>query len=69
MAGNWTRTMLGTRSKLLGVVGALLALVVVVPAVLLVFGLVVPAVISVLVGLAGLAVVVTALLPGRRRWS
>ena len=49
-------------------VGTLLLLVVVVPIVLVVFGLVIPAAVSVLVGLAGLAAVVLALLPGRRWW-
>jgi|GEM_PF-5745798 len=52
----------------MGVVGSLVLLVLVVPVVLLVLGLVVPAVISALVGVAGLALVVFALLPGRRRW-
>jgi hypothetical protein len=60
--------MLGTRGRLMGVVGSLVLLVLVVPVVLLVLGLVVPAVISALVGVAGLALVVFALLPGRRRW-
>lgn len=60
--------MLGTRSKLFGIVGALVVLVVVVPILLVVFGLYVPAAVSVLVGLVGLAVVVMALLPGQRRW-
>lgn len=68
MGGEWTRTLLGTRGRLFGVVGTLLLLVVVVPIVLVVFGLVIPAAVSVLVGLAGLAAVVLALLPGRRRW-
>lgn len=64
----WTRALLGTRSRLLTVVAVVVMLVVVVPIVLLVFGLVVPAAVSVLVGLLGLAGVVMALLPGRRRW-
>ncbi len=68
MANDWTRAMLGTRAKLLGVIGAVVLLVLVAPAVLLVFGLLIPAVVCVLAGLLGLAVVVTALLPGRRRW-
>ncbi len=68
MAGEWTRTLLGTRGKLFGVIGVLLALVLVVPVVLVVFGLVVPAAVSLVVGLIGLAMVVLALLPGRRRW-
>ncbi len=68
MAGEWTRTLLGTRGRLFGIVGTLLVLVFVVPVVLVVFGLFVPAAVSVLVGLIGLAVVVLALLPGRRRW-
>ncbi|HTJ74878.1 MAG TPA: hypothetical protein VL337_05890 [Acidimicrobiales bacterium] len=63
-----TRTMLGTRSRLLSAVGLVIALVVVVPIVLLVFGLVVAAAVSVLVGLLCLAAIVLALLPGRRRW-
>jgi hypothetical protein len=64
MASTWTRTILGTRSRLLSVIGVLEVLIVVLPIVLLVFGLLVPAVVSVLVGLAGTAVVVRALLPG-----
>jgi hypothetical protein len=68
VAGEWTRTLLGTRGRLFGVVGTLLLLVVVVPVVLVIFDLVVPAAVSVLVGLIGLALVVLALLPGRRRW-
>jgi hypothetical protein len=68
VANDWTRALLGTRSRLLTVLGVLVTLVVVVPIVLLVLGLVVPAAGSVLVGLIGLAVVVMALLPGRRRW-
>ena len=68
VAGDLTRAMLGTRSRLLGVVGTLVLLVLVVPVVLLVLGLVVPAVLSAGVGVAGLALVVLALLPGRRRW-
>lgn len=68
MANDWTRALLGTRSRLLTVLGVLVTLVIVVPIVLLVLGLVVPAAVSVLVGLIGLAVVVMALLPGRRRW-
>lgn len=65
MASTWTKTILGTRSRLLSVIGALVALIVVLPTILLVFGLVVPAVVSVLIGLAGVAAVVKALLPGR----
>ena len=61
-----TRTMLGTRSRLLSAVGVVIALVVVVPIVLLVFGLVVFAVVSVLAGLLCLAAMVLALLPGHR---
>ena len=68
MAGEWTRALLGTRGRLFGIVGTLLLLVLVVPIVLVVFDLLVPAALSVLVGLIGLAVVVLALLPGRRRW-
>lgn len=68
MANDWTRALLGARSRLLTVLGVLVTLVIVVPIVLLVLGLVVPAAVSVLVGLIGLAVVVMALLPGRRRW-
>lgn len=68
MASDWTRALLGTRSRLLTVVGAVIVLVVVLPIVLLVLGLYVAAAVSVLVGLIGLAVVVMALLPGRRRW-
>lgn len=64
MVSTWTRTILGTRSRLLSVIGVLALLILVVPIVLLVFGLVVPAVVSVLVGLGGTAVVVRALLPG-----
>lgn len=66
MAGDLTRAVLGTRGRLLGVVGTLLLLVVAVPICLLVFGLIVPAVASLVVGLLGLGVVVMALLPGRR---
>ena len=65
---DWTRALLGTRSRLLTVVAVLVMLVVFVPIALLVFGLVVPAAVSVVVGLIGLAGVVIALLPGRRRW-
>lgn len=68
MANDWTQALLGTRSRLLTVLGVLLTLVVVVPIVLVVLGLFVPAAVSVLVGLTGLAAVVMALLPGRRRW-
>jgi hypothetical protein len=68
VAGDLTRAMLGTRSRMLSVVGTLVLLVLVVPIVLLVLGLVIPAVLSVAVGVAGLALVVFALLPGRRRW-
>ena len=68
MAGELTRSLLGTRSKLFGVVGTLLLLAVVVPIVLVVLDLVVPAVVSFAVGAVGLALVVMALLPGRRRW-
>ncbi len=68
MASDWTRAVLGTRSRLLTVVGVIIVLVVVLPIVLLVLGLYVPAVVSVLVGLIGLALTVMALLPGRRRW-
>ena len=63
-----TRALLGTRSRLFTVMGVVVMLILVVPIVLLVLGLVVPAAISVLVGLVGLAAVVMALLPGRRRW-
>lgn len=66
MASDWTRTVLGTRARLLGVVGGLLVLVLVVPVVLVVFGLYVVAGASVLLGLLGIAAVVVALLPGRR---
>ena len=68
MAGEWTKAMLGTRSRLLGAVAAIVVLILVVPVVLVVFGLYVPAAISVLVGLLALAGVVLALLPGRHRW-
>ena len=68
MASDWTRAVLGTRSRLLTVVGVIIVLVVVLPIVLLVLGLYVPAAVSVLVGLIGLAWLVMALLPGRRRW-
>ena len=68
VANEWTRALLGTRSRLLTVLGMLVTLVVVAPTVLLVLGLVVPAVVCLLVGLLGVAVVVVALLPGRRRW-
>ena len=68
MASDWTRAVLGTRSRLLTVVGVIILLVVVLPIVLLVLGLYVPAAVSVLVGLIGLAWLVMALLPGRRRW-
>lgn len=68
MTSDWTRSVLNTRSGLLTVVGVIIALVVVLPIVLLVFGLYVPAAVSVLLGLLGLAWLVMALLPGRRRW-
>jgi hypothetical protein len=68
VASDWTRSVLGTRSRLLTVVGVIIVLVVVLPIVLLVLGLYVPAAVSVLVGLLGLAWMVMALLPGRRRW-
>ncbi len=61
---DWTKALLGTRSRLLTVVAVVAMLIVVVPIVLLVFGLVVLAAGSVLVGLPGLAGVVMALLPG-----
>jgi hypothetical protein len=64
----WTRALLGTRSRLLTVLAVLVLLVVVVPIVLLVLGLVLPAAVSVLVGLLGAAAVVMSLLPGQRRW-
>ena len=65
---DWKRTLLGTRSRLFSVMGVVVLLILVAPIVLLVLGLVVPAAICVLVGLIGLAAVVMALLPGRRRW-
>lgn len=65
---DWTRVVFGTRSRLYSVVSTLVALVLVVPIVLLVLGFVIPAVVCVLVGLIGIAVMVMALLPGRRRW-
>ena len=68
MGSDWTRAALGTRSRLLTVVGVIIVLVVVLPIVLLVLGLYVPAAVSVLLGLIGLAWMVMALLPGRRRW-
>lgn len=68
MASDWTRAILGTRSRLLTVLGVLVMLVVFVPILLLVLGLIVPAAVSVILGLIGVAAVVTALLPGRRRW-
>jgi hypothetical protein len=68
VAGELTRSLLGTRSKLFGVVGTLVLLAVVVPVVLVVLDFVVPAVVSFAVGAVGLALVVMALLPGRRRW-
>lgn len=68
VANDWTRVLLGTRSRLLTVLGVLVTLVVLVPIVLLVLGLPLPAAVSTLVGLIGLAGVVLALLPGRRRW-
>ena len=63
-----TRALLGTRGRLLSVVALLFVLIVVVPIALLVVGFPVPAAVSVLVGLVGLAALVMALLPGRRRW-
>ena len=63
-----TRALLGTRSRLFSVMGVVVLLILVAPIVLLVLGLVVPAAVSVLVGLLALAAVVMALLPGRRRW-
>jgi hypothetical protein len=68
VASDWTRALLGTRSRLLTAVGVVILLVVVAPIVLLVLGLVVLAAVSVVVGLIGLAALVMALLPGRRRW-
>ena len=68
MASDLTRALLGTRSRLLTVVGVLLLLVLVVPVLLLVLGLPAVAAVSVLLGLLGFAAVVMALLPGRRRW-
>lgn len=68
MASDLTRAMLGTRGRLLGIVGTLILLVVAVPIACLVFGLVVPAIVSALVGVGGFVVVVLALLPGRRSW-
>jgi hypothetical protein len=64
VASTWTRTILGTRSRLLSVIGVLVVLILVLPIVLLVLGLVVPAVVSVVIGLLGMATVVRALLPG-----
>lgn len=63
-----TRALLGTRSRLLTVMGIVVLLILVAPIVLLVLGLVVAAAICVLVGLVALVAVVMALLPGRRRW-
>ncbi len=63
-----TRALLGTRARLLSAVALLFVLMVVLPIVLLVLGLPVPAAVSVLIGLVGLAAMVMALLPGRRRW-
>ena len=68
MASDWTRALLGTRARLLTVVAVLISLLVFVPIVLLVLGLLIPAAVSVVVGLIGLAAFVMALLPGRRRW-
>ena len=68
VASEWTRAMLGTRSRLLTVVAVLLALVVVVPILLLVLRLAILAAASLVIGLIGFAVLVMALLPGRRRW-
>lgn len=68
MAGDWTRTMLGTRSRFLTMVGVVIVLVVVAPILLLILGLIVPAAVSVILGLLCLAAMVLALLPGRRRW-
>ncbi|HEV2760333.1 MAG TPA: hypothetical protein VGV86_12270 [Acidimicrobiales bacterium] len=65
---DFTRSVLGTRSGLLTVMGVVVLLILVAPIVLLVLGLVVPAAISLLVGLLALAALVMALLPGRRRW-
>ena len=63
-----TRALLGTRARLFTVMGVVVMLILVVPIGLLVLGLVVPAAICLLAGLVGLAAVVMALLPGRRRW-
>ena len=68
VASDWTRAMLGTRSRLLTVVAVLVILLVAMPIIFLVLGLVVPAAVSSLVGLIGFAGLVMALLPGRRRW-
>lgn len=65
---DWTRALLGTRSRLLIVMAVVVMLVVVVPIVLLVLALVVPAAVSLVIGLLCLAGMVMALLPGRRRW-
>lgn len=63
-----TRALLGTRWRLLTALGIVVVLVLVLPIVLLVFGLVVLAAVSVVLGAMCLAAVVLALLPGRRRW-
>jgi hypothetical protein len=68
MASEWSRALLGSRGRLLAVVGVLVLLVLVVPVVLVVLGLIVAAALSLVVGLAGFAALVLALLPGRRRW-
>ncbi len=68
VVSDWRRALLGTRSRLLTVVAVLIVLLVFAPIVLIVLGLVIPAALSVVVGLIGLAGIVMALLPGRRRW-
>ncbi len=68
MTSDLTRAMIGTRARLLTVVGLVVLLIVVVPIVLLVLGLPVLAAVSVALGVIGLAGTVMALLPGRRRW-
>jgi len=49
-------------------VAVLIMLLVFAPIVLIVLGFVIPAALSVVIGLIGLAGTVMALLPGRRRW-
>ena len=68
VASDLTRALFGTRSRLLSAVAVLAVLLVFLPILLLVLGFFIPAALSVLIGLIGVAGMVLALLPGRRSW-